>query len=106
MRMRQQKSEFQGFAIELLNEMTSERAQAGAPIENYQLPIRADLYAGSVASVTDGSGTRSGNGPADTPELQVSFRPRRRGGCLLFFLLRNGSRGGHQVLVSHTVPDA
>jgi len=96
MRVRQEQGDFHWRIIELGHQLATERAQAGASVENDDLALGADFDAGSVAAVADSGWAGSWNRAADAPKFQVHcLFPGR---FMSDFLLSFGSSGArHDV---------
>jgi hypothetical protein len=95
MRVSEQQGDFNRGIVELGEELATERAQAGATIENDDLVIGADFDAGGIAAVPNGGWAGSWDGAADAPEFEV--RRRFAGGFVSRVLLSFDSSARHDV---------
>ena len=69
MRVGEQQGEVKRAFGKFLEQGLAKQAQAGAGIQNHDLPGMPHLNAGSVAPVTDGGGARRGNRAPHAPEF-------------------------------------
>src|SRR5262245_52231582 len=81
MRMRNEKGQLDGLLLKLFRQSQPERPDAGPCVQDDNFPVRANLYAGSVAPVDNSRRAWSWNRSAHTPKLDFcSFVPSRSAG--------------------------
>src|SRR6266404_6152993 len=69
MKMGKKNVRVNGTVLVLLDQLLAQIAEAGAAVENIDLPVDADLNAGGIASVSQIFELGSGMGPPDAPEF-------------------------------------